>query len=76
MQIQIQKHTIEYHWDDRLTRELDCNSIDIIVHAIGKGHNRGSFRQQDDDGNWSFCNWKDVTDNDILTFGLIQGWFK
>jgi hypothetical protein len=71
MKTKISNHIIEYHWDDSLERTLSGNSKDIIVQAINKNYVRGKLRQ---DGIW--CQWQDVTDDDILMFGMTQKWFK
>ena len=71
MKTWIGKHKIEYHWDDSLERSLDGNSIEIIAGAINRKRNGGKFMQDD-----VWCNWQDVTDDDMLMFGFTQGWFK
>jgi hypothetical protein len=70
MIIQIGNHKIEYNWDDGLERQLDGSSKENIVGAINRRYTRGKLLQ---DGVW--CNWEDVTDDDVMLFGITQGWF-
>ena len=67
----IHNHKIEYHWEDGTERQLSRDAVGSIINALKSKHVKGSFKQ---DG--YFCEWKDITDDDILMFGFTQGWFQ
>jgi len=75
MQTKIINHKIEYRWDDGQRRELDEQSLDIICEALLRKHTKGRL-SQNDGGVSESCSWEDITDDDLLAFGLTQGWFK
>lgn len=66
----IKNKKIEYYWDDETERQLSHDAIKRIVNALNNRYTKGSFEQ---DG--FICKWKDITDDDILMFGMTQGWF-
>lgn len=70
MLIEINNRKIGYHWEDRLKRILSDDSAEIISDALDKKYVKGSFFE-----NGCVCSWKDITDDDIILFGLTQGWF-
>lgn len=75
MKIKISNHTIEYSWDDGLRRELGQASMDTICDALVRKKTKGRL-YQNEDGALRRCDWEDITDDDIMKFGLTQGWFR
>jgi hypothetical protein len=86
MVIGIGDREVEIWWDGGYEYSLTEEILQYIEDEISDGMKGGTFEKEEEDG-WHGGNWRirknyghkpenDADDDDLILFGLTQGWFK